>query len=604
MAKITKIAAFFILGIMFILMFFSAWNESATFDEVAHIPAGYSYLTQQDYRINPEHPPLVKDISAVPLLFLNLNFKTDTPVWTELINGRQWDMGKIFLYESDNDPDKIIRFSRFPIMILAIIFGWLIFKWASKYYGNKVGLLTLFFYAMSPTIIAHSRYVTTDIGAAFGIFLALTSFINFLCNQNKKNLILAGIAFGICQLIKFSAIILIPTYFVLAILWVILENYSESKKIIRESFKIIGKLIILGVISILVVWPNYQFHVWNYPVERQISDIRHILSSDKAKVYGDIAAKISELPLMQGLGEYVFGVFMVIRRAATGNSAYFMGEVSASAWPSYFPVLYATKENIGFHILTLIAIIFSIKNIIDSEEKKLKAVAEWMKDNFAITASIVFISIYLLQAITGNLNIGIRHILPALPFIYFLVARQIIRWIRNTDIEQPRNVSEWISYIYHKFIKSLERYVILITTILLIFLTTIFAFPYYLSYYNIFGGNTENGYKIATDSNYDWGQDLKRLKDWVQKNKIEKIKLDYFGGGRPEYYLGEKFEPWWSSKDTPPENSWLAVSINQLQGAQAKQIKGFYIKPEDTYSWLKNKEPVARAGTSIFIYKF
>ena len=73
MNKLSKFIALAMLGLMFILMFFSSWNDAATFDEVAHIPAGYSYLTQKDYRLNPEHPPLIKDLSAIPLLFLKLN---------------------------------------------------------------------------------------------------------------------------------------------------------------------------------------------------------------------------------------------------------------------------------------------------------------------------------------------------------------------------------------------------------------------------------------------------------------------------------------------------------------------------------------------------
>ena len=126
MKFLVSLAACLMLGVMFILMFFSSWNDAATFDEVAHIPAGYSYLTQKEYRLNPEHPPLIKDLAAFPLLYLNLNFPTDIKAWTTDTNG-QWDMGRIFLYESGNDPDKILRFSHFPIMLLALIFGWLLF---------------------------------------------------------------------------------------------------------------------------------------------------------------------------------------------------------------------------------------------------------------------------------------------------------------------------------------------------------------------------------------------------------------------------------------------------------------------------------------------
>src|SRR5436305_423320 len=43
-------------------------TSSPTSDETAHLAAGYSYLVTHDYRLNPEHPPLVKMFAALPLL--------------------------------------------------------------------------------------------------------------------------------------------------------------------------------------------------------------------------------------------------------------------------------------------------------------------------------------------------------------------------------------------------------------------------------------------------------------------------------------------------------------------------------------------------------
>src|SRR2546421_179544 len=43
-------------------------TASPTSDETAHLAAGYSYLVTHDYRLNPEHPPLVKMLAALPLL--------------------------------------------------------------------------------------------------------------------------------------------------------------------------------------------------------------------------------------------------------------------------------------------------------------------------------------------------------------------------------------------------------------------------------------------------------------------------------------------------------------------------------------------------------
>ncbi|MEW5907698.1 MAG: glycosyltransferase family 39 protein [Patescibacteria group bacterium] len=605
--KMAKILAVIILGWMFILMFASQWNESATMDELAHIPSGYSYMALQDYRLNPEHPPLIKDLSAVPLLFLNLNFPTNVPTWTKDVNG-QWDMGRIFIYESGNDADKIIHFSRFTIMLLAIIFGWLLFNWTRKLYGNKVGLMTIFLFATSPTFIAHSRYVTTDLGASFGFFIGLATFINFLRSQTKKNLIIAGIAFGVAQLLKFSLVVLIPIYFILAILWVLVENRLDAKKIMGGSLKILAKVILIGIIGAIVIWPIYQFHILNYPLERQIRDTQFILSSFGVRQLAEMTVWMADKPILRPFSQYLLGLLMVIQRAAGGNDSYFLGTISAAGSHIYFPLLYIVKETLPFLILAFIALIFAIKNIIKAKEKTLKIIAEWIHDNFAITAAMIFIFIYMGQSISSSLNIGIRHIMPIFPFMYLLVSRQIVRWAQCYSLDTPGNFFEWLKYLYHSYIKKLEKYSLVFALLLWIFLENIMTFPFYLSYYNELGGGTRNGYKIAVDSNYDWGQDLKRLKDFIEKNNIQKIAIDYFGGGNPSYYFGTppfgRFEPWWSSRGEPPPGTWFAISLTFLQGAQAKPVHGFYRKPDDTYYWLKDKEPVSRAGTSIFIYKF
>ena len=120
-SRISYFIAYALLGVMFILMVFSARKESAIMDELAHIPAAYSYVALHDYRLNPEHPPLAKDLAGIPLLFLNLNFPLDVTAWAKDVNG-QWTMGTIFLYESGNNPDQILFWARLPLMLLALLF--------------------------------------------------------------------------------------------------------------------------------------------------------------------------------------------------------------------------------------------------------------------------------------------------------------------------------------------------------------------------------------------------------------------------------------------------------------------------------------------------
>ena len=586
-------------------------------DELAHIPAGYSYLTQKDYRLNPEHPPLAKDLAALPLLFLNLNFPTGAKAWSEDING-QWDMGRIFLYESGNNPDEILFWSRLPMMLLALFFGWLIFSLSRKIYGDKVGLLTLLFYSFSPTFIAHSRYVTTDLAAAFGFFIGISALVYYLESQNFRRLLICGAVLGTAFLLKFSLALLGPLYIIIGLLWAFLSqldylrsasgNLARFKRVFAEGLKILSRLIVIFVIAGLVIAIVYQYHVWNYPVMRQVSDSEFLLGSFGFRPAVDLTLFMASRPVLRPVAEYMLGLLMVVQRAGGGNTTYFLGEIYNMGWWYYFPVAYLLKEPLAFLLLIVISVFVAMRSVLQSQEKSLGTALEWMRDNFFLTSSFIFIAVYWLQSIKSPLNIGVRHVLPTFPFIYLLVSREITRWLRSYSLHEPRSLWEKILAIYERYIKSLPRYFTVSILVLWLVLSVALAFPHYLSYYNELAGGSAQGYRYITDSNYDWGQDLKRLRDFVEKNKIEKIAVDYFGGGSLPYYLGDKLVYWQSSKGRPTvqngDPEWFAVSATFLQSARAVPIKGFTKNPEDSYLWLEGLAPYARAGRSIFIYKF
>ncbi|MDP3947970.1 MAG: hypothetical protein Q8Q41_04770, partial [bacterium] len=219
-----------------------------------------------------------------------------------------------------------------------------------------------------------------------------------------------------------------------------------------------------------------------------------------------------------------------------------------------------------------------------------------------------FILIYWTWSIRSPLNIGVRHVLPTLPFIYILSTGVVKRWLQRYVVSPRTFLAQFLLRIRSFFIISL-KWLALAVLMIAFSVEVAAAWPYYLSYFNQLGGGAEHGYRFVVDSNYDWGQDLYRLRDWVDSHNVQKIAVDYFGGGSPRYELGEKFVPWWSAKNNPKEEGieWLAVSINTIQSARGTTAPGFVRKPEDEYRWLSANQdpykPYARAGTSIFIYK-
>ncbi|MCX6738103.1 MAG: glycosyltransferase family 39 protein [Candidatus Parcubacteria bacterium] len=585
--KTTNIIAILLLGACFLMAFLSSRNMSLTMDEKAHIPAGYSYLAFGDYRLNPEHPPLAKDLAALPLLFLDLKFPLQDKSWTQDRNG-QWDAGYQFIFNSGNNPDQIIFWARLPMMILLVFMGWFVFFWVRKLAGNKAALMTLVLFSFCPTLLAHGRLVTTDVAAAFGFLIATYFWVNFLKKPDLKNVLIAGIILGIALCLKFSLVLLIPSFILITAVYAYLIKGGSFKDKLKSILKYFGKAIIAGLIALfLVIWPIYQLHIVNYPIERQIKDTQETFEHHSSKLVRDWSVKLASNQITRPIAQYMLGLLMATQRVAGGNTVYFMGEVNNQAWKEYFPTMYLLKAPLSFHILTLMVIglwIASIKKR-DFFKKLIDRLYRWTREHIAEFSLLVILIVYWVTSIVGNLNIGVRHILPVFPIMYIFIG---VGFFRLKDEIKKKKIRIALSGL---------------TVILMIWYvaSSLMTFPHYLSYYNELAGGTKNGYKYAVDSNYDWGQDLKRLADFVDKNNIQKITLSYFGGDDPKYRLGEKLSGTSIYKNPKENKGWIAISATFLQEKRAKVIEGFNFNGTEL-EWLNNFEPVGRAGYSIFIY--
>jgi hypothetical protein len=339
----------------------------------------------------------------------------------------------------------------------------------------------------------------------------------------------------------------------------------------------------------LIVWPLYIFHTINYPIARQVSDTTSILQSFGMRPIANFIIWLAGIPILRALAQYGLGLAMVLQRAVGGNTAYFLGELSNTGSTLYFPVVYLLKETLTLHILTLIALLYGLWQFLKNKFYRWNNFHSLLQQNIAQVLMLAFIALYWYSSLTSILNIGVRHILPTFAFVFLLASQQISLWLENTGTSN--------------IIKKL-KYAALAILIIWQAASVIKVYPSFLAYFNESIGGPANGYKYVVDSNLDWGQDLKRLTTWVNKNNIDKIRLNYFGGGVPEYYLGNKFVFWWENypiTDITEPGGWLAVSATFLQGGRGTLAPGFYDK-SGYYNWLNKYSPVAIIGHSIFVY--
>jgi hypothetical protein len=582
----------------------NAKNDSATFDEIAHIPAGYSYITQHEMRLNPEHPPLLKDLMGLPLAFLNLKFDTNAQFWTgndlkRAWDDAQWTAGKSLLYESGNNPDQIIFWSRISTIFLSVLLGLFIFKWAKEFAGILAGLFALTIYAFDPNILGHNHYATTDIGIATFLTFAFYYFLKFIKKPSWKNVFIGGFFLGLVNLVKFSSLMAYPILGLILILYPLVKKVSHDEAEDKDKFmrlKLVlsyfGKGCVAFAVSMLVVWALYFVNTYNMPGWAIAKQINFSFPLSDPNVLSQTTNKsltaLNSVPLLRPYAEYMLGVTMVFKRVAGGNGAYYLGNVSSKASKSYFPLVFTLKETLPFLGLLFFAIFFTLGQTISNLKNSIasksvgKNFKKFLQTGVTQYTLLGFVFLYAYLSITGNLNIGLRHLFPIIPLLYLLVTKKIFDSFRGKHIVTTRQI-----------------HIILSILILWIIAIPIFSYPNYVSYFNETIGGGKNGYKYVTDSNTDWGQDLNRLKIYLDQNpQIDKIRMDYFGGGKPDLILGDKYVQWWDSM-RPIEAGWYAISANSLQvSIYDKENK----TSETNYAWTQRYTPVAMIGNSILIF--
>jgi len=198
-SKIVNFMAIALLGLMFVLMVSSARLKSPTMDEQNHIARGYAYLRTGDLRLNLPHPPLINSLSAAPLLLLpDLKLPTDSPAWER---AHTIAFATQFLWHTNHNADQILRVARLPIMLLAILLGCFVFRWARELHGPLAGLLALGLYVFDPNILAHARLTTTDLGVTCFLFMAVYCFWRWLNHPTWPRLAAAEIGTELAEVL-------------------------------------------------------------------------------------------------------------------------------------------------------------------------------------------------------------------------------------------------------------------------------------------------------------------------------------------------------------------------------------------------------------------
>jgi hypothetical protein len=280
------------------------------------------------------------------------------------------------------------------------------------------------------------------------------------------------------------------------------------------------------------------------------------------------AVTIPSVYFFQGFAPWLSGLDRFMSLADAGRLAFFLGEYSYLGWWNYFLISFLIKTPIGTLILIAAALAFYRMGTPLTRREAIFLL---------IPVMIIFIATSL-----AKVNIGLRHILPVYPFLFVLASRlATVRFRRR-----------WLSSV------------IIGTPLLLTAIASLRIAPHQLAYFNELVGGPDQGYRYLSDSNIDWGQDLKGLKRYMGKQNLPVIYLSYFGTAPPSYYgIRYQYVPgtwpleWPSLTEKVPETvarKILAISVYNLQDVST----AYY----PLFRWLWARKPIAKIGYSIFCY--
>ncbi len=548
------------------LMFGPAREDSATVDETTFLTAGYSYWTGYRYYLVPDHSPLGQMLPAMPLLAMNIRLSDSARAIIERRAGYPWAvrwkgepaalaqlypqgrndwyfvstpesqiLGQMLVYDGTNDGDAMVFAGRLVQILVTLLTGVIIFLWARRVSNNDLtALLALGLWVFNPHSLAYGHLVITDPEGALGIVAALYTFGLLLENPTARMAAICGVMTGLALLLKYTSMLLLPMYLVLGLI------YRQN---LRKAPVPWWKLVLIAGGALWATLLVVYFPHWSPPPP---------ISPEQAQLLG-VPGWLPAFRLLFIPGDFFKVLALKIAQSSGGHDAYLLGEWSTHGWWYYFPLAFVVKSPLAFVTLVVIAVALAWKRFQSMRPLEL---VPW-----------VSAALYLGVSMTSSVNVGVRHLLPIIALLCVGIACAARYATRD---------------IHRKGIYVLFGWQVA---------ATVWAYPLYLQYYSELVGGARNGYKYLVDSNYDWGQDAKRLKRFLDARGIQHIYLDYFG---TQYSI-----------------EYLKIPNTRVSPEQAQQIKeGVLVVSaselvRSNWDWLRNtRQPIARVADTLFVYQF
>jgi len=521
--KTEKIFLFLLLAVIFLLNILSIRYKTLTDDESSyHIPYGLRILKLNSDRMPFDSESIVN--GTMPFTSLNV-------IPLKIAQGLRPGSLRSFLYN--------INTARFITVLFSLLLALYVFKWSKELYGPVAGFFSLIIYAFSPNIIAHSRLVTTDLYSACMVTIACYYFRRFIKYGGWDKAAVSAFSLGLAQLTKYSCLLLYPVFaFIVLVRYrndcLLLIKGRNLKDLLRQ-LKIFFKFAVFFVaVGIIIINIGFLFNKSFTPLgnyEFRSDTFKSLQSNLGILKYVPVPVPY---PYLEGLDGHEFDEQ---KGGKQHGLLYLFGKLrKGGGFKGYFFYTFLFKVPIVIQLFLYFSIVSYIL-----KHKRYK----FFEDEIFILLPVVFYAIYFNFFFT--MHIGIRLFIFIFPLLHVFCGSLFKGW-ENVSTKSRIGAVSLLAYLI---------------------LSTMSYFPHFLSYFNELVWDRKKAYKVLADSNLNWGQNRRYLKQYLDKHPDVYIHPDYPTPGR------------------------IVVEVNHLVGI-------FY--PEK-YRWLReNFEPVDHIAYSYLVY--
>jgi hypothetical protein len=350
----------------------TAWTDSVTVDEVSHLPAGYSYVATGDFRLNIQHPPLVKLLAGLPLRALELKPVEDSPGWD---NPQDQVFGRDFLIRNTAPTRSIVFLGRLPMILVGLFLGLCMYWWSRQLWGDRPALVVFGLFAFSPNLLAHARLVTTDVGVAAFTVATVALLWKFSRDGAWRWAWLASAALGCALLTKYNGLVTLAIAVSLVVGDWAIKNFPE-----RDPAHSLRRMLMLLLLL--------------------------------AAVPAVMIALIFDPP--HGLSTYITGFNRLYADHNPNVYNYIWGEWSSDAFWNYYLLAQFWKIPIP-----MLALFFGSLLLVRLRDRRL--LTDWM---FILLPLAAFHG----AGVINSANIGLRHVMPIFPFM-MISAGAAVGWL-------------------------------------------------------------------------------------------------------------------------------------------------------------------------------